>query len=98
MLASGRAELNFFCFDKSFIDLCVAEFDEFLSKNINDIKSEFLMPKVADLFIKKGMGVIDVVPTDAVWFGVTYKEDAPIVKEKVMELVKSGAYPENLWQ
>ena len=90
--------MNFFCFDKSFIDLCVAEFDDFLSKNIDDIKSEFLMPKVADLFIKKGMGVIEVVPTDAVWFGVTYKEDAPIVKEKVMELVKSGAYPENLWQ
>lgn len=90
--------MNFFCFDKSFIHLCVAEFDDFLSKNIDDIKSEFLMPKVADLFIKKGMGVIEVVPTDAVWFGVTYKEDAPIVKEKVMELVKSGAYPENLWQ
>lgn len=90
--------MNFFCFDKSFIDLCVAEFDDFLSKNIDDIKSEFLMPKVADLFIKKGMGVIEVVPTDAVWFGVTYKEDAPIVKEKVMELVKSDAYPENLWQ
>ncbi len=90
--------MNFFCFDKSFIDLCVAEFDEFLSKNIDDIKSEFLMPKVADLFIKKGMGVIEVVPTDAVWFGVTYKEDAPLVKEKVMELVKNGEYPDNLWQ
>lgn len=90
--------MNFFCFDKSFIDLCVAEFDDFLSKNIEDIKSEFLMPKVADLFIKKGMGVIEVVPTDAVWFGVTYKEDAPLVKEKVMELVKNGEYPDNLWQ
>ena len=90
--------MNFFCFDKGFIDLCVAEFDEFLSKNIDDIKSEFLMPKVADLFIKKGMGVIEVIPTDAVWFGVTYKEDAPLVKEKVMELVKNGEYPDNLWQ
>lgn len=90
--------MNFFCFDKSFIDLCEAEFDEFLSKNIDDIKSEFLMPKVADTFIKKGKGVIEVVPTDSVWFGVTYKEDAPAVREKVMELVKKGDYPDNLWK
>lgn len=89
--------MNFFCFHQNFIDLCIAEFDDFLSKNINDIKSEFLMPKVADLFIKKSKGVIEVIPTEAVWFGVTYKEDAPVVKQKVMELVKNGAYPENLW-
>lgn len=89
--------MNFFCFDKSFIDLCEKEFDDFLSKNISDIKSEFLMPKVADIFIKKGMGVIEVIPTDSVWFGVTYKEDAPVVQEKVKELVQKSIYPNNLW-
>ena len=55
------------------------------------------MPKVADTFIKKGLGVIDVIPTDAKWFGVTYKEDAPVVKEQIDQLVADKAYPENLW-
>jgi hypothetical protein len=38
-----------------------------------------------------------VVPTDAQWFGVTYKEDAPIVQQSITDLVESGAYPSNLW-
>lgn len=97
MQPNTYVSMNFFCFDKNFVTLCVDEFDAFLQKNITDIKSEFLMPKVADTFIKKGLGVIEVVPTDAVWFGVTYKEDAPVVRERVTDLVNKGVYPENIW-
>ena len=92
-----KVSMNFFCFGASFIDLCEKEFTPFLEKNISDIKSEFLMPKVADTFIKKDLGVIDVIPTDAKWFGVTYKEDAPVVKEQIDNLVADKQYPENLW-
>lgn len=92
-----KVSMNFFCFDANFIDLCEKEFGDFLDKNMNDPKSEFLMPKMADHFIKTGQGVIDIVPTSAKWFGVTYKEDAPVVQESVNKLVKSGVYPENLW-
>ncbi|AYD48470.1 nucleotidyltransferase family protein [Arachidicoccus soli] len=93
----AKVSMNFFCFAPSFIDLCEREFQPFLEKNIEDIKSEFLMPKVADTFIKANNGVIDVISTDAKWFGVTYKEDAPIVKGEIDKLVAQKAYPENLW-
>lgn len=89
--------MNFFCFAPSFVDLCASEFTPFLENNIKDIKSEFLMPKVADTFIKEKNGIIDVIPTDAKWFGVTYKEDAPVVKKELDQLIASGIYPENLW-
>lgn len=92
-----KVSMNFFCFAPSFIDLCEREFQPFLEKNIEDIKSEFLMPKVADTFIKAKNGVIDVISTDAKWFGVTYKEDAPVVKGEIDKLVAQKAYPENLW-
>ncbi|MDE1191669.1 MAG: sugar phosphate nucleotidyltransferase [Arachidicoccus sp.] len=92
-----KVSMNFFCFAPSFIDLCEKEFKPFLEKNINDIKSEFLMPKVADTFIKTERGTIDVIPTDAKWFGVTYKEDAPVVKAQIDKLVADKSYPENLW-
>lgn len=92
-----KVSMNFFCFAPSFIDLCESEFKPFLEKNIGDIKSEFLMPKVADTFIKQENGIIDVIPTDAKWFGVTYKEDAPVVKEEIDKLVAAKAYPTNLW-
>jgi hypothetical protein len=89
--------MNFFCFAPSFIELCDSEFKPFLERNITDIKSEFLMPKVADTFIKEKNGIIDVIPTDDKWFGVTYKEDAPVVKKELDQLLANGAYPDNLW-
>ncbi len=92
-----KVSMNFFCFAPNFISLCERLFQEFLAKNINDPKSEFLMPKVADQFIKDGLGKLEVIPTSAKWFGVTYKEDAPVVKASVDALVKNGEYPENLW-
>ena len=42
-------------------------------------------------------GKIEVIPTSAKWFGVTYKEDAPIVKANIDALIANGEYPENLW-
>lgn len=93
-----QVSMNFFCFHNNFIDLCDAAFGNFLDANIQDPKSEFLMPKMADHFIKTGQGVIDIVPTSAKWFGVTYKEDAPIVQESINKLVKEGVYAGNLWE
>ena len=89
--------MNFFCFAPNFVGLCEEEFKVFLEQNSQDIKSEFLMPAVADTFIKQGRGAIEVIGTDAKWFGVTYKEDAPVVKANVDALVKTGEYPQSLW-
>jgi hypothetical protein len=41
--------------------------------------------------------VLKVVPTAAKWFGVTYKEDAPDVKNNINALISKGEYPERLW-
>lgn len=90
--------MNFFCYGPSYIDMCEAEFSKFLDANMSNPKSEFLIPSMADHFIKSGRGVIEIVPTSAKWFGVTYKEDAPIVQANIDALVQSGEYPANLWQ
>ena len=71
---------------------------EFLDKNIDNPKSEYLIPFTADQWIKAGEGVIKVIPTTAKWFGVTYKEDAPIVQRNLNELVDQKEYPDNLWR
>jgi choline kinase len=92
-----KVSMNFFCFAPNFIQLCEQLFQEFLNKQINDPKAEFLMPKAADQFIKMGKGQIEVLPTSAKWFGVTYKEDAPVVKASIDALIEQGAYPQNLW-
>lgn len=89
--------MNFWCFDPSVFDFTERTFREFLSENVTNPKAEFFIPIVADKYIKDGEGVIKVIPTSAKWFGVTYKEDAPMVRDSLRKLVADGEYPENLW-
>jgi dTDP-glucose pyrophosphorylase len=95
--ANTKVSMNFFCLAPSYISLCEEEFPKFLDENLHSPKAEFLIPTMADRFIKSGRGIIEIVPTKAKWFGVTYKEDAPIVKAEITKLVEAGEYPPDLW-
>lgn len=93
----AKASMNFWCFHPSIFPFLEEEFQKFLNQHINDPKAEFLIPHTADQFIRSKRGVIKVIPTSAQWFGVTYKEDAPVVTESINNLVTEGAYPNKLW-
>ena len=86
-----QVAMNLFGFQKSIFSLLSSEFDTFLEENINDPKKEFLLPEI----VGKENVYIDV--TDENWFGVTYKEDSNIVKNKIKHLIKNNIYPINLW-
>jgi len=92
-----RVSMNFMCFGPGFIDLCEHEFDLFLKAKGQELKSEFYIPYVAGRFHELGLGKVKVIPTNAKWFGVTYKEDAPGVKQSINALVDNQVYPSNLW-
>ncbi len=89
--------MNFWCFSPAVFSYSEGLFNKFLDEHINTPKSEFFIPIVADEYIREKAGVIRVIPTSALWFGVTYKQDAPIVKANVDALVKAGEYPAGLW-
>ncbi len=93
---NASVSMNFFGFAPNMIDLCESMFSDFLDKNINNPRGEFFIPLVVDEFVKS-KGAVKVIPTSAQWFGVTYKEDAPVVQASIDALVASGAYPANLW-
>jgi dTDP-glucose pyrophosphorylase len=95
--ADTKVSMNFFCYAPQFIDLCEEQFQKFLDENAQSLKGEFLLPTMTDYFIKSGRGTVQVIPTEAKWFGVTYKEDAPVVAATVKHLVEKGEYAENLW-
>ena len=92
-----RVSMNFMCFAPNFIYLCAQEFDQFLLTQGQALKSEFYIPVVTGQFAKLGLGDVKVIPTNAKWFGVTYKEDAPMVKANIDALVTAGIYPNKLW-
>jgi len=92
-----RASMNFWGFSPAIYGLMQPMFKKFVEANAADPKSEFLLPKAADELIKAGQASFKVIPTSAQWFGVTYKEDKPVVQQKISELVTNGTYPSNLW-
>ena len=90
--------MNFWCFDPSVFAYSEKQFAGFLTERGQEEKSEFFIPLVADSFIRDNVGRVEVIPTSAVWFGVTYKEDAPAVKEGINRLLSTGDYPKGLWR
>lgn len=93
-----KVSMNFFCFTPAFVNWSENEYYKFLDANLNkDLKAEFLIPEVADICINSGNGEVKMIPTTAKWFGVTFKEDAPVVKAELQKLVEEGVYPQNLW-
>ncbi len=92
-----KVSMNFWCFDVSVFDLSEKLFESFLETSMENPKSEFFIPIVADNFIKNENGQIKVIPTSSQWFGVTYKEDADGVQECLNKLIESNEYPQNLW-
>ena len=89
--------MNFWGFDPNVFDFIQKLFKKFLEDNAQDLKAEFFIPLIGDSFINDGHGEIEVIPTSAQWFGVTYKDDAPGVRESLQKLIADGAYPANLW-
>ncbi len=72
-------------------------FKEFFEHYGNELKSEYFIPYLINDQIVKGVIKTKVIQCDSPWFGVTYKQDKPIVQNRIKELISSGAYPENLW-
>lgn len=85
--------MNFWGFDSNVFDYIQKWFIRFLQDNYNNLKAEFFIPIIADQFLKEGKGNIKIIPVAAKWFGVTYKEDAPTVKEDISKLIDAGEYP-----
>lgn len=61
-----------------------------------EIKAEYALPTLVDRMIKDGRMKVDVLTTDAVWFGVTYREDRASVAAELAKMHAEGTYPEIL--
>ena len=70
---------------------------KYSNNNINDNKSEFLIPSVINDLINSGEQQVQVLYSKSSWFGVTYKEDKPYVVQQIQNLVNSGFYPHKLY-
>ena len=91
------ASMNFFCLGPAFFNQIREALIGFLSNPENLAKTEIYLPILLDELINKQEATVRVIPTDSDWFGMTYKEDSPIVKQSFKDLIRKGVYPSPLW-
>ena len=89
--------MNLFGFTPDYFRHSEAYFKEFLPANIDNLKAEFFIPLMVNKVINEGTATMRVLKTTSDWFGVTYKEDKPMLMAKIEELIAAGEYPRNLW-
>ena len=65
--------------------------------NRDPLKCEALLPTAIFNMINRGQCTVDMLTSDAHWYGVTVREDKPTVTNGINKLIENGVYPENLW-
>lgn len=89
--------MNFWCLTPEVFPAMNRYFMEFLSGKGGEMKSEIYLPIVLGDMVKSGSASVRVLRTESDWFGVTYKEDKPLVMESIGRLIEAGTYPSPLW-
>ena len=84
--------MNMWGLDTGIFDYLEKDFKEFLSENINEPKKEFCLPTIIDKRIREENKKVRVLETDEKWYGVTYLDDAPVVKQALKTLTDKGLY------
>lgn len=91
--------MNMFGFTPQIFDYLEKRFPEFLDEHKDNINEcEYLIPTLVFEEIEKGLARVKVLKTDAVWQGITYREDKDKVVSEIKALVDKGDYPEGVWE
>lgn len=92
--------MNMWGFHQSMMQELKNGFPRFLKENLekNPLKCEYFLPFAVDDLVQEGKATVKVLKTEDKWYGVTYKEDKPVVVQAVRKLKDAGLYPKNLWE
>lgn len=89
--------MNFWGFHQAYFKYAQKDFRLFLEQNGMNPKAEYYIPVLVDHLIKSGQSTVKTLISQSDWFGVTYKEDKPLVMSRIQALLQAGKYPQNLW-
>lgn len=95
---NDTVSMNYLLFTPSIFNYIEEMFPIFFENNKDNLETcEYFIPEVVGDLINDNKASSLVIKTTASWYGVTYKEDTPFVKEAINNLVVSGEYNNNLW-
>ena len=87
-------------FTKSILKEIEEGFPAFLDKGLkeNPMKCEYFLPTVVSNLLGEDRATVAVLKSADKWYGVTYKEDKPVVVEAIQKMKDEGRYPQRLWE
>lgn len=91
--------MNMWGFTASILEEIEKGFAAFLEEGLkkNPLKCEYYLPFVVNRLLKENKATVSVLHSKDRWYGVTYKEDKPVVVEAIRKMKEEGVYPDNLW-
>ena len=91
--------MNLWGFGKSFLEEADRRFAGWLDENLakNPLKCEYFLPLVVTELLEEGKARVQLLHSADKWYGVTYREDKPVVVAGIAQKTAEGLYPENLW-
>ena len=89
--------MNFWGFTPRYFEFGEQLFLDFLENNKENLKAEFFIPYIVNEILSSGVASVEVLKSNAKWFGVTYKKDKEIVQKAIERLKNDNVYPTNLW-
>ena len=97
---STIVSMNLWGFTRSFLEEAQARFHAFLDRALaeNPLKAEYFLPSVVTQLLEEGKARVKVLRSSDKWYGVTYKEDKPVVVAAIAEKTAAGLYPDRLWE
>lgn len=98
--AGSTVSMNMWGFTNSIIGELAKGFPAFLDEGIasNPKKCEYFLPSVVGELLSKDRATVLVLPSEDRWYGVTYREDKPVVVCAIEDMKEKGLYPKVLWE
>lgn len=95
----STVSMNFWGLTPAVFPYLETRFAEFLQTEVaqNPLKAELYIPNVVGEMVARDLATVRVMQSADRWYGVTYREDKPMVVEAMAKLTQSGLYPEKLW-
>lgn len=93
----STVSMNMWGFSQSILEELKARFAKFLAENLekNPLKCEYFLPFVVDELLEEKKATVKVEKSMDRWYGVTYKEDKPVVVAAIQKMKDDGLYPQN---
>ena len=98
--ADTTVSMNMWGFTRSILEEIRDGFPEFLDHGLktNPMKCEYFLPAVVSDLLGEEKATVAVLTSVDKWYGVTYKEDKPVVVAAIRKMKEEGRYPEHLWE